>query len=91
MIGDADASAPRWSDISRLAAVVSFLLIAGAPFAFWLGVQLTAIETAVAQVQADVSEIKVSVRAHAALPAHPIAAERIRHLRAEIAQSKAKK
>ena len=61
-----------------LKAVGMAATIAGA--AFWVGVRLTAIETSLESVSKDVSEIKVSVRKHQGLAAHPIALHRIRML-----------
>lgn len=43
---------------------------------FWLA----RIDNAVATVKADVAEIKSSVRAHIALPAHPVAEYRLQRL-----------
>ena len=61
-----------WQSIARWGGVV------GA--AFWIGVQLTTIQTAIASVQLDVSHIKDSVKNHVNLPAHPIAEIRIKNL-----------
>lgn len=86
-----DTNPPRWSDLARMSALAVFGATFAAPVVFWLGVQLSTIESAVASVQSDVSEIKSSVREHAALPAHPVSAERMRQLSAQLARARAKK
>tara|TARA_R110000796_G_scaffold27577_12_gene75965 strand:+ start:2163 stop:2405 length:243 start_codon:yes stop_codon:yes gene_type:complete len=70
------AEAITWRDALRWTGIIVPLV----GIAFWVGVQLTSIQTAIATVQADVTEIKVAVRAHGNLPAHPLAAHRIRVL-----------
>lgn len=61
-----------WQSVARWGAVVVT--------AFWIGVQLASIQTAIASVQSDVREIKTSVQDHTKLPAHPIAEIRLKNL-----------
>ena len=66
-----DAARPiTWQDAARWGVVVATL----ASSMFWL----SHIDAAIANVQQDVIEIKVGLREHVKLPAHPVGEVRLR-------------
>ena len=56
-----------WRDMLRWSGIIGPI----AAFAFWGGAQLTGISAAQAQMQRDITDIKVSVATHSKIDGHP--------------------
>ena len=61
-----------WRDVARWGGIITTVVAC----TLWL----SRIDAAVVHIKSDVAEIKASVKAHTALPAHPVAEYRLKKL-----------